>query len=210
MRSSHTVLPACHTDARNVPTVGPGNAVGNLSWWRSWARQRTIQGQPHWRIGESLQHPGEDGLVHLEIGQATRARYRRVIRRCLGQHQPRKVARANESAARHAMARSASSVRNSQSVAIGVASRRQAGSTLVRIEPLAQTLDESVEVVLVRNLIQSRVERVGRFEMGLPLPPQSRLRSTAVPTGRRFLSDRRSQTNRERSARRRGRRHRRG
>jgi hypothetical protein len=41
-----------------------------------------------------------------------------------------------------------------------VASRRPARSALVRVESLAQTLNESVEVVLIKNLIQSRVERV--------------------------------------------------
>ena len=35
------------------------------------------------------------------------------------------------------------------------ASRRQARSVLVRITPLAQTLDESVEVVPVQNLIRA-------------------------------------------------------
>jgi len=42
-----------------------------------------------------------------------------------------------------------------------VAARRQARSALVGIEPFAQTLDELVEVVLVENLIQPRVERMG-------------------------------------------------
>jgi hypothetical protein len=32
---------------------------------------------------------------------------------------------------------------------------------VIRIEPLAQALDEAVEVVLVEDLIQSRVERMG-------------------------------------------------
>ena len=44
------------------------------------------------RLGEALQHPGEDGLVRLEIDQATRARNRRVIGRRLGQYQPEKLA----------------------------------------------------------------------------------------------------------------------
>jgi 5-methylcytosine-specific restriction endonuclease McrA len=38
------------------------------------------------RVGESLRHPDEGGLVGLDIDQATRARNRRVIGRRLGQH----------------------------------------------------------------------------------------------------------------------------
>jgi len=38
------------------------------------------------RIRQSLQHPREDGLVSLEIDQATRAGNRRMIRRRLRQH----------------------------------------------------------------------------------------------------------------------------
>jgi hypothetical protein len=41
-----------------------------------------------------------------------------------------------------------------------VTARRQARSALVRVEPLTQVFDESVEVVLVENLIQACVERM--------------------------------------------------
>jgi hypothetical protein len=42
-----------------------------------------------------------------------------------------------------------------------VAARRQSWPAIIRVEPLAQALDEAVEVVLVEDLIQSRVERMG-------------------------------------------------
>ena len=60
------------------------------------------------RVSQSLQNPGEDGVMGLEINQAARARNRRMIRRRFRQHQSEKLAKRNESAARHAIARSAS------------------------------------------------------------------------------------------------------
>jgi hypothetical protein len=52
-----------------------------------------------------------------------------------------------------------------------VASRRQARPTVVRVEPLAQGFDVPVEVVLLKNLIQSRVERA---QAPLPKPGSQR------------------------------------
>jgi hypothetical protein len=61
------------------------------------------------RIGEPLQNPREYGFVRFEIDQATRARNRRMIRRgASGSTSHRNSRSVNESAARHAMARSVS------------------------------------------------------------------------------------------------------
>jgi hypothetical protein len=60
------------------------------------------------RVGESLQHSGEDRFVRLEIDQALRARNRRMIGRASGSTKPRHSRRANESTARHSIARSSS------------------------------------------------------------------------------------------------------
>ena len=106
--------------------------------------------------------PGEDGLVCLEIDQATRARNRRVIGRCLGQHQSEKRAqpkRIRGTPRNGTLGVQAFEIADQQQAE--VAARRQARSALVRVEPLAQSFNEVVEVVLVENLIQSCVERVG-------------------------------------------------
>jgi ssDNA-binding replication factor A large subunit len=105
---------------------------------------------------------GEDGLVRLEIDQATRARKCRVIGRRLEQRQPEKLAqckRIRGTPRNRPLGVQAFEMADPQQAE--VAARRQARSVLVRIEPLAQSLDESVEVVLVENPIQSRVERMG-------------------------------------------------
>ena len=114
------------------------------------------------RVGEALQHPGEDRLVRLEIDQATRARNRRMIRRRLRQHQSEKLAqrkRIRGTPRNGALGIQAFEIADQQQAE--VAARRQARSALVRIESLAQSFDISVEVVLIENLIQSRVERMG-------------------------------------------------
>jgi hypothetical protein len=43
-------------------------------------------------VRQSLQHPREHGLVRVEIDQATREGNRRMIRRCVRQHQPEELA----------------------------------------------------------------------------------------------------------------------
>src|SRR5215204_3866135 len=107
--------------------------------------------------GQSLQHPGEDRLVRLQINQATRARNRRMIGRCLPQYQPEKLAqRIGRTPRNRALGVQAFEMANQQQAE--VATRRQARAALIRVDPLAPTLDESVEVVLVENLIQSHVE----------------------------------------------------
>ena len=100
--------------------------------------------------------------MRLEIDQAPRARNRRVIGRRLRQYQPEKLAqrkRIRGTPRNGALGVQAFEIADEQQAE--VVSRRQARSTLVRIEPLAQTFDESVEIVLVEDLIQARVERMG-------------------------------------------------
>ncbi len=114
------------------------------------------------RVGETLQHPREDRLVRLEIDQATGPGNRRMIGRRLRQHQPEKLAhgkRIGRAPRDRALGIQAFEIADQQQPE--VAAGRQAGSALVGVEPRAQTLGEAVEVVLVENLIQSRVERVG-------------------------------------------------
>jgi hypothetical protein len=41
-----------------------------------------------------------------------------------------------------------------------VTTRRQPGPAILRIEPLAESFDEPVEVMVVEDLVQSRVERM--------------------------------------------------
>ena len=85
-----------------------------------------------------------------------------MVRRRLRQHHAEKLAqgkRIGRTPRNRALGVQAFEVTNQQQPK--VAARRQARSVLVRIEPLAQSLDESVEVVLVENPIQSRVERMG-------------------------------------------------
>jgi hypothetical protein len=85
-----------------------------------------------------------------------------VIGRRLGQHQPEKRAqrkRIRGTPRNGTLGVQAFEIADQQQAE--VAARRQARSALVGIEPFAQTLDELVEVVLVENLIQSRVERMG-------------------------------------------------
>jgi four helix bundle protein len=63
---------------------------------------------PGARVGEPLQDPREDGFVRFEIDQTAGPRNRRMIRRRLWQLQPEKLVQRKGTAARHAMARSAS------------------------------------------------------------------------------------------------------
>ena len=85
-----------------------------------------------------------------------------MIRRRFGQHQPEKLAQGKRiGCAPRDRALGVQSFEVTDQQQPEVTARRQAGATLVRVEPLTQSLDEAVEVVLVENLIQSRVERVG-------------------------------------------------
>ena len=114
------------------------------------------------RVGQSLQHPGEDRLVRLEIDQAPRARNGRMIGRRLRQHHAEKLAqgkRIGRPPRDGALGVQAFEVADQQQSE--VAARRQPWSAVVRVEPLAEPFDVGVEVVLVENLIQSRVERMG-------------------------------------------------
>jgi hypothetical protein len=111
-------------------------------------------------VGETLQHPREDRLVRLEIDQATGPGNRRMIGRRLRQHRPEKLAQGKRigcAPRNRALGVQAFEIADQQQPE--VAARWQAGSALDSVEPLAQTLDEAVEVVLVEHLIQSRVER---------------------------------------------------
>jgi hypothetical protein len=84
-----------------------------------------------------------------------------VIGRRLGQHQPKKLPerkRICRTPRNRALGVQAFEIANEQQAE--VAARRQPRSALVRIELGAQLLDEAVEVVLVKNQIQARVERM--------------------------------------------------
>jgi hypothetical protein len=114
------------------------------------------------RIGQALQHPGEDRLVRLEINQATSAGNRRMVRRRVRQHQAEKLAqgkRIGRPPRDRALRVQAFEIADQQQPE--VATGRQSWSTVVRIESLAQAFDEPVEIVLVEDLIQSHVERMG-------------------------------------------------
>src|SRR5688500_4088751 len=85
-----------------------------------------------------------------------------MIGRSLRQHQPEKLSqrkRIRSTPRNGALGVQPLEITDQQQ--LEVAARRQAGAGLVRIETLAQNLDESVEVMLVENLIQPRVERMG-------------------------------------------------
>jgi hypothetical protein len=113
------------------------------------------------RIRQSLQHPGEDRLVRLEIDQAPRAGNRRMIRWRLRQHQPEKLAqgkRIGRPPRDRALRIQAFEVADQQQPEIS--SRRQPRPAVVRVESLAQAFDVVVEIVLIEDLIQSRVERM--------------------------------------------------
>jgi len=91
------------------------------------------------RLRKSLQHPGEDRLVRLEIDQATRAGDRRMIRRCFQQHQTEKLAqgkRVRDAPRDRALRVQALEVADQQQPK--VAPGRQAGPALVCVESLAR------------------------------------------------------------------------
>ena len=93
------------------------------------------------RVRQPLQHPREDGLVRLEIDQATRARDRRMVRRRLRQHQPEKLAqrkRIGRTPRDRALRVQAFEIADQQQPE--VAARRQAGPALVRVESLRTVL----------------------------------------------------------------------
>ncbi len=107
------------------------------------------------------QHPSEDRFVRLQTDQPTHAGDRRLVGRPLRQHQTRatRAGRTNRRGVTQSRARRPS-LRKGDQQQPEVAARRQAGSALIRVESLARALDESVEVVLVEDLIQSRVEQM--------------------------------------------------
>jgi hypothetical protein len=113
------------------------------------------------RVGELLQHPGEDRLVGLEINQAARARNRRMVGRRLGQHQPEKFAqrkRISRPPRDPAFRVQAFEIPDEQQPKVSTA--WQPRSAVLRVESLADSLDVPVEVMLLKDLIQSRVERM--------------------------------------------------
>jgi hypothetical protein len=86
-----------------------------------------------------------------------------VIRAASGNTSPRHSRSANRSAARHAVALGIQTFEVADQQQAEIATRRQGRSPFVRIGTLAQPLDEAVEVVLIEQLIQSRVERIAEF-----------------------------------------------
>ena len=107
------------------------------------------------RLGQSLQHPGEDRLVCLEIDQAPRAENRRMIGRRLRRRQSEKLAqgkRIDRPPRDRALGVQPFEVADQQHPK--VAPRRQPWPSHVRIELLAEPFNEPVEV------IWSRVERM--------------------------------------------------
>ena len=84
-----------------------------------------------------------------------------MIRRRLRQHQPEKLAqrkRIRRPPRNRALGVQAFEIADQQQPE--VAPGRQPRPAVVRVESLAQAFDEPVEVVLVEDLIQSRVERM--------------------------------------------------
>src|SRR6266568_7225836 len=80
---------------------------------------------------------------------------------CLRQHRPEKFAqrkRIGRTPRNRALGVQAFEVPNQQQPEI--ATRREPRAAIVGIKPLAQALDEAVEVVLIENLVQSSVERM--------------------------------------------------
>jgi hypothetical protein len=90
------------------------------------------------RVGEALQHPGEDGFVRLQIDQPTGARDRGMVGRRLRQHQAEKLAqgkRVRRTPRNGALGIQTFEVADQQQA--GVAARRQTRSAVVRVESLA-------------------------------------------------------------------------
>jgi hypothetical protein len=113
------------------------------------------------RIGQSLQHPGEDGFVRLQIDQAPCPGNRRMVGRRRGQHQAEKLAQRKRircPPGDRALSVQPFEVADQQQTK--VAAGWQTGPPFVRIQSPAQPLDEPVEVVRVEDLIQPLVERM--------------------------------------------------
>jgi hypothetical protein len=115
------------------------------------------------RVRQPLQHPGEHGLVGLDIDQSACTGNRRMVRRRLRQHQAEKLAqgeRVRRSPRDRALRVQAFEVADQQQPE--VAPGRQPRPALVGVESLAESLDEAVEVVLIEDLIQPGIERMRR------------------------------------------------
>ena len=115
-------------------------------------------------LGEQPQHPSEHFAVRFDVDQPARARDRRMIGRGFvefdGEKAPQRD-RIGQAPSDAAFAVEAFQVADQQ--AAEVAARRQRGTAHVRrVELLATLFGEVVEAVLVEQLVEPAVKRVGR------------------------------------------------
>ena len=115
-------------------------------------------------LGEQLQHPGEHLAVRFDVDQAAAARDRRMIGRGFveldGEKAPQRD-RIGQAPSDAALAVDAFEVADQQ--AAEVAAGRQRGTAHVRrVELLAALFGEVVEAVLVEQLVEPAIKRMGR------------------------------------------------
>ena len=113
-------------------------------------------------VGRSLQRPGEDRQVRLDIDSATRARHRRVVRRRFVQREVEELSEAQRigRAPRNRPFR-VQTLEVAEQQYPEIPARRQTRSAdPVGVELRALLLDVGIEAGVVEHTIQSLVERV--------------------------------------------------
>jgi hypothetical protein len=111
------------------------------------------------RVGESLQHPGEDGFVRLQIDQPTRGKSSNGQAALVAT--PTRETRAgqtNPPPRDRALGIQAFEIADQQQPE--VAPGRQPWPSLVSVESLAESLDELIKMVVVDDSIRARIEPV--------------------------------------------------